>query len=59
MAAAKAMLASGSLTAAEVARQLGCAPSTLYRHVPGGRDGDGGFGGADSFRFSAVALVKL
>ncbi len=35
--AAKAMLASGNLTAAEVARQLGCAPSTLYRHVPGGR----------------------
>ncbi len=35
--AAKAMLASGKLTAAEVARQLGCAPSTLYRHVPGGR----------------------
>jgi DNA invertase Pin-like site-specific DNA recombinase len=35
--AAKAMLASGDLTAAEVARQLGCAPSTLYRHVPGGR----------------------
>ena len=37
--AAKAMLASGNLTAAEVARQLGCAPSTLYRHVPGGRTG--------------------
>jgi DNA invertase Pin-like site-specific DNA recombinase len=35
--AAKAMLASGNLTAAEVARQLGCAPSTLYRHLPGGR----------------------
>jgi DNA invertase Pin-like site-specific DNA recombinase len=34
--AAKAMLASGNLTTAEVARQLGCAPSTLYRHVPGG-----------------------
>jgi DNA invertase Pin-like site-specific DNA recombinase len=37
--AAKAMLASGNLTAAEVARQIGCAPSTLYRHVPGGRTG--------------------
>lgn len=37
--AARAMLASGNLTAAEVARQLGCAPSTLYRHVPGGRTG--------------------
>lgn len=35
--AARAMLASGSMTAGEVARQLGCAPSTLYRHVPGGR----------------------
>jgi DNA invertase Pin-like site-specific DNA recombinase len=35
--AAKAMLASGSMTAAEVARQIGCSPSTLYRHVPGGR----------------------
>jgi DNA invertase Pin-like site-specific DNA recombinase len=37
--AARAMLAGGTLTAAEVARQLGCAPSTLYRHVPGGRTG--------------------
>src|SRR4051794_33091437 len=35
LAAAKAMLASGSLTAAQVARQIGCAPSTLYRHLPG------------------------
>jgi DNA invertase Pin-like site-specific DNA recombinase len=35
--AARAMLASGTLTATEVARQLGCAPSTLYRHLPGGR----------------------
>lgn len=35
--AAKAMLSSGDMSAAEVARQLGCAPSTLYRHVPGGR----------------------
>jgi transposase-like protein len=37
--AAKAMLASGALSAIEVARQLGCAPSTLYRHLPGGRSG--------------------
>lgn len=37
LAAAKAMLSSGELTAAEVAAQLGCAPSTLYRHVRGGR----------------------
>ncbi len=35
--AAKAMLASGTMTASEVARQIGCAPSTLYRHLPGGR----------------------
>jgi DNA invertase Pin-like site-specific DNA recombinase len=35
--AAKALLASGSFTASEVARQVGCAPSTLYRHLPGGR----------------------
>lgn len=35
--AARAMLASGTMTASEVARQLGCAPSTLYRHLPGGR----------------------
>ena len=35
--AAKAMLASGTMTAAEVARQVGCSASTLYRHVPGGR----------------------
>ena len=34
--AAKAMLASGSMTACEVASQLGCATSTLYRHLPGG-----------------------
>ena len=35
--AARAMLASGTMTASEVARQVGCSPSTLYRHVPGGR----------------------
>lgn len=39
--AAKAMLASGTMSATEVARQLGCAPSTLYRHVPGGRGAAG------------------
>jgi DNA invertase Pin-like site-specific DNA recombinase len=37
--AAKAMLAFGAMSAAEVAQQLGCAPSTLYRHLPGGRSG--------------------
>ncbi len=35
--AAKAMLASGTMSAGEVARQLGVSPSTLYRHLPGGR----------------------
>jgi transposase len=35
--AARAMLASGTMTASGVARQLGCGPSTLYRHLPGGR----------------------
>ena len=35
--AARAMLASGTMSAAEVARQVGCAPSTLFRHLPGGR----------------------
>jgi DNA invertase Pin-like site-specific DNA recombinase len=35
--AAKAMLASGNMSAIEVAQQLGCAPSTLYRHLPGDR----------------------
>jgi DNA invertase Pin-like site-specific DNA recombinase len=35
--AAKAMLASGNMSATEVARQVGCAASTLYRHLPGGR----------------------
>jgi DNA invertase Pin-like site-specific DNA recombinase len=37
--AAKAMLRSGEMTAAEVAAQLGVSPSTLYRHLPGGRGG--------------------
>ena len=35
--AAKAMLGSGNMPAIEVAQQLLCAPSTLYRHLPGGR----------------------
>ena len=35
--AAKAMLASGTMTASEIAQQIGCSASTLYRHVPGGR----------------------
>jgi DNA invertase Pin-like site-specific DNA recombinase len=35
--AARAMLSGGTMTASEVAQQLGCSPSTLYRHLPGGR----------------------
>jgi DNA invertase Pin-like site-specific DNA recombinase len=35
--AAKAMLADPTLTVEDVARQLHVAPSTLYRHLPGGR----------------------
>lgn len=35
--AARAMLAGGTMSAGEVARQLGVSPSTLYRHLPGGR----------------------
>lgn len=34
---AKILWASGTMSATEIARQLGCAPSTLYRHLPGGR----------------------
>jgi DNA invertase Pin-like site-specific DNA recombinase len=37
--AARAMLASGEMSAIEVAQQVGCAASTLYRHLPGGRSG--------------------
>jgi DNA invertase Pin-like site-specific DNA recombinase len=37
--AAKAMLSSGTMSANEVARQLGVSASTLYRHLPGGRGG--------------------
>lgn len=39
--AAKAMLASGTMSANEVARQLGVSASTLYRHLPGGRSSIG------------------
>lgn len=35
--AARAMLAAGDLTVAEVAAQVGVAPSTIYRYLPGGR----------------------
>jgi len=35
--AAKAMLASGTMSSGEVARQIGVSASTLYRHLPGSR----------------------
>lgn len=35
--AAKALLADPSITVGEVAKRLGVAPATLYRHMPGGR----------------------
>jgi len=34
---AKAMLSDPSITVEQVARQMGVQPSTLYRHIPGGR----------------------
>ena len=37
LAAARAMLADPDITVEEVARRLGVAPATLYRHLPGGR----------------------
>ena len=35
--AAKAMLKANGISVAEVAERVGVSPSTLYRHVPGGR----------------------
>jgi len=37
IAAAKAMLKDPEITVTEVAKRLKVAPSTLYRHIPGGR----------------------
>jgi DNA invertase Pin-like site-specific DNA recombinase len=37
LAAARALLRDPAITVAEVAERLGVAPSTLYRHLPGGR----------------------
>jgi DNA invertase Pin-like site-specific DNA recombinase len=37
VAAARAMLTDPEITMNEVARRLKIAPSTLYRHLPGGR----------------------
>lgn len=37
LAAAKALLRDPDITVEQVARRLGVVPSTLYRHIPGGR----------------------
>ncbi len=42
LSAARALLRDRSLTVEEVARRLGVAPATLYRHIPGGRSTIGG-----------------
>lgn len=34
---ARALMADQQMSMAEIARQIGCAPSTLYRTIPGGR----------------------
>jgi DNA invertase Pin-like site-specific DNA recombinase len=39
---ARALIANGELTMTEVAKQVGVAPSTLYRALPGGRGGSAG-----------------
>jgi len=38
LAAAKALLGDPEITVEQVAKRLGVAPSTLYRHLPGGRN---------------------
>jgi DNA invertase Pin-like site-specific DNA recombinase len=40
--AAKAMLSNPTISMEEVAQHLGVSPSTLYRHIPGGRSSLGG-----------------
>lgn len=37
LAAARALLRDPEITVANAAKRLGVAPSTLYRHLPGGR----------------------
>jgi len=36
---AQTLMVNGNFSMAEIARQVGCAPSTLYRSLPGGRRG--------------------
>ena len=36
--AAKALLRDPQISVEDVARRMGVAPSTLYRHIPGGRN---------------------
>jgi DNA invertase Pin-like site-specific DNA recombinase len=36
---AQALIANGTLSVAEITQKVGCAPSTLYRSLPGGRRG--------------------
>ena len=38
---ARALMADSELSMSEIARQVGCAPSTLYRTLPGGRGSAG------------------
>jgi len=42
LAAARAMLSDPEITVEAVAKRLGVAPSTLYRHLPGGRSAEAG-----------------
>jgi AcrR family transcriptional regulator len=37
LAAAKALLRDSNITVEEAAQRVGVSPSTLYRHLPGGR----------------------
>ncbi len=39
VAAAKALLRDPEITIKEVAERVGVSPATLYRYLPGGRDG--------------------
>jgi DNA invertase Pin-like site-specific DNA recombinase len=51
LAAAKALLRDPAITIEQVARRLGVAPSTLYRHLPGGRSA------TDAYRAELLGLA--